>query len=75
MVLYPVLISHGLASVIMVELEWLVSLLATMRSFDFVPSFRLDRVTQVLRKRVCKLLLRRGVLLVFGLLQPLLLHL
>lgn len=49
--LYPVLVSHGvlLASIIEVELEWLVSLLVTLGSFDFGTSFKLDRMAQILR--------------------------
>lgn len=50
------------------ELEWLVTLLVTTGNFYLKPCLLL-RASQVLREGVCKLLLRRGELLVFGLLQ------
>ena len=56
------------------ELVWLISLFVSNRHFDLVPSFRLN-VIQLLTEGIPKLrLLRRGVLLVLGLLQLLRLH-
>ena len=57
-----------------VELVWLISLFVSNGHFDLVPSFRLN-VIQLLTEGIPKLrLLRRGVLLVLGLLQLLRLH-
>ena len=57
-----------------VELVWHISLFVSIGSSDLVPSLRLT-VFQLLTKGVHKLrLLRRGVLLVLGLLQLLRLH-
>ena len=57
-----------------VELVWHISLFVSIGSSDLVPSLRLT-VFQLLTKGVHKLrLLRRGVLLVLGLLQLFRLH-